>query len=236
MLSNKCGAIAGAAMLGTAALLGTNAANAIIDLDGVDQTVTFSKETLTATVDDEDNSSYYVVKGAGTQLNVVAKPGIEGDVMNRLVLTYTLENMVFTAASALNVTGTGTARRATGGMAGDSMVVYTMTRGLAVNDNFPITFEIEQLGILPDATGSITMILRDTTLAEQLALVPDLVDPGVHTAMEGNAVRVASSIMESEKAIDQVATVEDKFLKFGGQSRGAVGKGHHWFRCHASKC
>ena len=29
MLSNKCGAIAGAAMLGTAALLGTNAANAV---------------------------------------------------------------------------------------------------------------------------------------------------------------------------------------------------------------
>ena len=216
MLSNKFGGIAGAAMLGTAALLGTNAANALIDLDGTDQTVTFSKETLTATVDDPDYSSYYVVRGGnGGQLDVTAFARIEGDGSNRLVLTYTLENMIFTDGSNLEVGGVGTARKATGGMKGDSIVVYTATRGAAVDHDSPITLSIAELGILADAPGSITMMLRDTTLAEQLAGIPGVVDAGVHTATEGDAVRVASSIMESKIAIDQVATVQDKFLKFG---------------------
>ena len=49
MLSNKFGGIAGAAMLGTAALLGTNAANAVIDLEATtkdEPVVTFAMENL----------------------------------------------------------------------------------------------------------------------------------------------------------------------------------------------
>ena len=62
MLSKTPFRIAGAAMLGTVVFLGTNAANAEIDrLDDRTTAVTYAKETLTSTVDEEDNRSYYVV-------------------------------------------------------------------------------------------------------------------------------------------------------------------------------
>ena len=59
MLSNKFGGIAGAAMLGTAALLGTNAAYAI-KVNGGDDPAVYAKETVLATdAITEDDVMYY---------------------------------------------------------------------------------------------------------------------------------------------------------------------------------
>ena len=66
MLSNKSFGIAGAAMLGTVALLGTNAAYAVINLDEMDKSdpaVTYAMETITASVEGEDGGTYYTVDG-----------------------------------------------------------------------------------------------------------------------------------------------------------------------------
>ena len=66
MLSRKPLGVVGAAMLGIMALLGTNAANAVIDLDGDDTDgVTFAQETITSSLQGKDGTTYYVVDGGG---------------------------------------------------------------------------------------------------------------------------------------------------------------------------
>ena len=97
MLSKKSFGIAGAAMLGTVALLGTNAANAVIDLDDEDDaTVTFAQETVTETVG--TGGMYYMVSdtaGADGALNVQNQAGLGATQDTELVVTYMLEGMVF---------------------------------------------------------------------------------------------------------------------------------------------
>ena len=63
MLSNKSGAIAGAAMLGTAALLGTNAAYAI-KINNGDDPATYAMETVedTDAIDKEGTKYYHLMK------------------------------------------------------------------------------------------------------------------------------------------------------------------------------
>ena len=64
MLSRKPLRLFGAAILGIMALLGTNAANALIDLDGDDTNgVTFAQETITSSLTGKDGATYYVVDG-----------------------------------------------------------------------------------------------------------------------------------------------------------------------------
>ena len=61
MLSKKSMGIAGAAMLGTAALLGTNAAYAI-KADGGDEAVTYAMESVVKTgALEEDGTMYYLL-------------------------------------------------------------------------------------------------------------------------------------------------------------------------------
>ena len=69
MLSRKPLGVIGAAMLGIMALLMTNAANAVIGLDGDDTGgVIFAQETITSSLEGRDGTTYYVVKG-GTGAN-----------------------------------------------------------------------------------------------------------------------------------------------------------------------
>ena len=140
MLSNKLGAIAGAAMLGTAALLGTNAANGVINLSAeaamkVNAAETFAKETLKAKVDDD--SVYYVIDGGNDALDVTAELGLAGggDDDDDLIITVKLDGMVFTADSfdgaSLTVdSGTTTAvSESAGGDKGDTSATFAAKRG-----------------------------------------------------------------------------------------------------------
>ena len=102
MLSKKSFGIAGAAMLGTVALLGTNAANAAIMLDEDADPVVYATETVAATVDDGD--MYYTVAShdgtespnpAGDALDIRGVGGVGAAQDESLVVTFTLSGMVF---------------------------------------------------------------------------------------------------------------------------------------------
>ena len=76
MLSRKPLGIVSVAILGIMALLGTNAANAVISLDGDDMGgVTFAQETITSSLEGRDGATYYVVDGGVDELDVTAELG-----------------------------------------------------------------------------------------------------------------------------------------------------------------
>ena len=106
MLSKKSFGIAGAAMLGTVALLGTNAANAAINLDASAETemkaaVTFAMETITAEVESDMAGTFYQVRGRAvdnegdSQLDVESASGVGAAQDETLIIEYTLDGMVF---------------------------------------------------------------------------------------------------------------------------------------------
>ena len=100
MLSNKFGVIAGVAMLGTAALLGTNAANAIgIDSQGqVTSPVRYAQETLMKQASDNDDlAGHYTLTPAADAHDVVLG-GLTYGSTDNFNLTVTLIDMKFAAA------------------------------------------------------------------------------------------------------------------------------------------
>jgi hypothetical protein len=216
MLSKKSFGIAGAAMLGTAALLGTNAANAVIMLDAEDKSgrVTYAKETLlnssdrTVTVDDE---TYYVVDGGDDALDVSAMVGIGGTTGSNLIIRFDFENMVMTDDSdpmltVATATG-GSPQDATLRSGGEGMahVTFIVERIDAIESGDSIaTLTLEELAVSADANGSITMMVSD-----------DLPLPDVHPAKYPNAVGVAPAIDEMAVPRKPVALVKDEFMSFG---------------------
>ena len=102
MFRQKLTGIAAAATLGSAAILGAGVASAAIMIDetaAAMNTVTYAKETITADVDDHDG--YYIV-GMNTtadSLNVVGKVGTGIAGSTRLLLTFKMDGMIFTADS-----------------------------------------------------------------------------------------------------------------------------------------
>ena len=150
MLSNKSFGIAGAAMLGTVALMGTNAANAAINLDDTAENemkaaVTFAMETVTEEVKSDLAGTYYKVAGRAeaatvrdvSVLDVVSKVGVGAAQGETLVVTYELSGMVFgealvstylglrsTATAEDNQLGTGEVVLVTGGGSGESTATF----------------------------------------------------------------------------------------------------------------
>ena len=107
MLSNKSIGIAGVAMLGTIAMLGTTTAHAKFDLDAVKETtVYYGQETLTVrrkvggtqyyTVDTDMKKEDPILEDSGHLLYVVGKLGINAGT-DVVTVRYDLTNMIFTA-------------------------------------------------------------------------------------------------------------------------------------------
>ena len=141
MLSNKSMGIAGVAMLGTVAILGTNAANAVLDLDAAgtmdDATnaLVYAKETLTTkfkgTEDANEDMDYYRLEDASTDHDVSFESGIVSVMDETTILEITLEGLVFDAEDP--ALSNGWTRR-TGGARGETSATYSRTTPLGEND------------------------------------------------------------------------------------------------------
>ena len=97
MLSRKTLGVAGAAMLGAIAFLGTNVASAVINLEDGMGKVKYAKETLTTAGEfTMDGVKYYTVDNATTDmLDMSGKVGFNPSASVPVYVRFDLMNMVF---------------------------------------------------------------------------------------------------------------------------------------------
>ncbi len=164
MHSKKSFGIAGVAMLGTVALLGTSAANAVVDLSGDGDDIIFAMETVTETVDED--RMYHKVNGAsgtGTAvglLDIVGVAGVGASAATDLIVTFTLDGMVFGETLEdgdielyeVDSNGVRTTERtldsftrSKGGNEGDSEVVFSITTESGLGDH--VVLRVPSLGV-----------------------------------------------------------------------------------------
>ena len=215
-----CAAAALLAMSGAAhaiKIFDTTAPGSRADLTAAatNDSVTYASETLLTTMVTDaggDSTKYYNVGGTGTL--VLSLPGDvgadEGDVY---LVTLTLNGMVFRSPPVITVTsgiGTPDFSLATGGAAGDKMVVFRLTDGginpAATNINLAASYAVSGSG------GSATVTLTNQTLA---GLNIEGVS-GTKTHGPANVIKVASALKETPMASNLTATVESSFKKFAG--------------------
>jgi hypothetical protein len=233
MLSKTPFRVAGAAMLGTVALLGTNAANAQIDFDDRSTAVTYAMETLTSTIDKEDNRSYYVVTAAGggnaDALNLTAEQGVGGKEDDKMVVTISLDGLRFASTSALMLDSASSAVNAnqsavSGGTTGTDVAVFTFDHdSQATTPESMINVSLQAIGVDVNGTGSMTLTVRNKTLAEDLEGIPNTEGAATHTITLAGAVKVASALKENADPMSPTATVEHKFLSFDGNPLATLG-------------
>ena len=220
-IRNSFGA-AGAAMVGIMALLGANAANAVISLDGADTGgVTYAQETITSSSEGEDGTTYYLVDGGDgvgdlAVLDVTAMLGFGTVQGASLVVRYDFTGMILTADSltsaALTISGkegeplagTPSSTLRQGGKANDDYVVFLVTGFMgAVPDTAVLTLALENVAISAGG-GSIAMHVSD-----------DLSIPAETMASHSGAVNMASALRPVKMPVDPIALVAEKFLVFG---------------------
>ena len=217
MFRNKILGIAAAATLGSAAMLGSTAVNAQINLDATaaakaNPAVTFARETLTTKV--APDSMYYVVNGGATGLNVTVALGAAGggNDANNLSFTFELEGAVFsTPLTTASLTGTGLEDilMTSGGQRNDAMVVYTASRGTATTAT-EVTLAVTDLGIMSDGSASVEAMIVNR---EQQDLLGDT--GGTKTASYPGAVAVASGVKPDAMTATLTTEVARSYRDFG---------------------
>ena len=214
MLSRKTLGVAGAAMLGTMALMATNVANAVIKAGGTEAVgstygnVMFAKEDLLGTeagTHTEDGVKYYIVTNAGNALDIQAATALAPSASLPTYLRFELENMVF---------GAQVAGVASGGGPGQNFAVVQYTSGDANANRIlaPTT-----IGVLPDMSGSVS-VTEHVNALHALEGTNPLGNP----QMAENAVRVVDGIVETGMSSMSVAEVETGFTKFVSGTGGAA--------------
>ena len=228
MLSNKSLGIAGAAMLGSVALLGTNAANAAIDLSGKGDDIVFASETTDDMVG--DSGMYYEVNSdtgaaipAVNLLDIVGKIGVGATQDTQLIVKYTLEGMVFgsplTGDSielyAVNAEGSrdgsnllatnGQSSLSAGGGMGDSSATFSInTQTESTTANHELVLRVPALGV--SAGGG--------TAKMSVEFVHGLIDPSM--VGPSNMVKIESGVKAMADDINNpTAMVERGYLDFG---------------------
>ena len=204
-----------AAMLATvlgASLFGANAAKAVIDLDADEKpAVTYATETLATPVMDHDD--YYVVDAVGSNLNVLSMVGIGGPDGTFVTVRFDLGGMVFNTTPTLAIAGShGAASLRIGGNAGDAFVSFIASRSAATAATDVATLTVADFGVKPGVNGSVTITVTDS-----------VGDDAEYTASYTNAVRTMRALQEDAMPMDLEATVEQRFMSFGGESMGTVG-------------
>ena len=221
MLSRKTLGVAGAAMLGAVAFLGTNTASAVINLEDGMGTVKYAKETLTTGGElARDGVKYYTVTG-GAPINMSGELGFDPGGTD-LFVRFDLMNMVFgTALGDDSLSGATTSHVAGGAVTGsknDNWVVFranTPTEADEVVTLAPVT-----LGVMPDQPGSATMRVY-------LQVTDALAGNDDYFRMKEvpNAVSVTSGVKVTVTKGTDVADVAESFEKFVDNTATPAGVG-----------
>ena len=225
MLSRKTLGVAGAAILGSMALLVTNPANAVINLTPatgeVAGKVKIAGETLmmgdtnTTTV---GGVTYYHVTNDNMLLDIQVDRGIRSD--TAVYYRMSLENMVFAVAVTTVETESGDdGTIVSGGMAEDDHIVYSIPGAQAATDN--VTVKAPTFGVLPDMPANIKVeVYRDAFDAQASTNVIDSL-----TNMMSDAVTVGDGISERGTPGTSVADVSEDFMQFaGGDDTSQIGR------------
>ena len=222
MLSNKSWGIAGAAMLGTAALLGANAANAVITIDNgrVGGSVSYAKETLvTLTAELKDDlEGYYLLEEAGDADHNVTVPGVAYNMGDSLRVDVVLTNLKLGAdvaeADAISLpTGVAGDLRAVMNDLGSSTPSFAFEPGVdspADSADAAVTINLGDLAIAAGSeSGSISVTVVNRSDQDEFGG-----EFGITTASFPNAVKVVKGLVEGFEGNDVVAAVAEKFLLF----------------------
>jgi hypothetical protein len=210
MLSRKTLGVAGAAILGSMALLATNTANAQINLDTDMGKVTFAKETVTLsrTVDGE---TYYVVSGIGDNVDIVGMAGF--NLQENTLVDFTLTNMVFntslTETSLAAGAGNPTISRSSKGQSGDNTVRFLVQGGGDVEDTTDLTLNLVDIAVKDGARGSITMTVTDIALPTFFT----------NTATTSGAVSLSDALVVTTTPYNPIATIASDFKNFKVNAR-----------------
>ena len=212
MLSRKTLGVAGAAMLGAVAFLGTNTASATINLEDGMGTVKYAKETLTTAGEIMmDGTKYYTVTNGSNAQDMSGKLGFDPGGTD-LFVRFDLTNMVFaTTALGDGSLGGATTSHVAGGTVSasknDSWVVFRANTPTA--DDEVVTLAPTALGVMPDQPGSakIRVYLQVTD-----ALAGN--DDYFRMKEVPNAVSVTSGVKVTVAKGTDVADVAESFEKF----------------------
>ena len=227
MLSNTSLRIAGAAMLGTAALLGTNAANAQITLHDDMGAVSYARETVLTTgsldVGEGDAAVKHYLTGlatdGGREITVTSEIGIGAGASDRVLIAYTLTGMVFATDLAINA-GTGdqealqvdgedeNVRLLGGGKQKGNTALFQVTKAFNTTDTAVLSarFAISEAG-----SGNISMMARNVTLEGTPGVSADST---MNMESLAGAVKLVRALDESATKRTATATVDSGFQMF----------------------
>ena len=229
MLSRKTLGVAGAAILGSMALLATNTASAAIDLDKGTGGVKVAKETLldTATTTPTGTTTKYydLVEGTAADgaYDLTMKQGIVIPEGATLYLRIELMNMVFndtTATIAPDNAGTGTASLLSGATDGGNTVIVTLVGAAGTTADDVLTIPINSISVLPDAAGSVKTTLHRESLDASLGT------GALRTVMADNVVQVVDGLEEKSMSSGAMADVSSGFAMFDGNDKTSAQIGY----------
>ena len=219
MLSRNTLGVAGAAILGSAALLATNTASAGINID-TGAGVMVAKETLldsAITTPTGTTTKYYDLtegSAAGTY-DMMVKQGIPLGAGATLYLRIELMNMVFNGATgtlgvANSNTDSSTPALASGGGDEENVAVFSIAGDADSTANDILTISVESLSVLPDAAGSVKATLHRNAL--DAALGAD----AIRMVMADDVVKVVDGLEEKGTSSGSMSDVASGFSMFDG--------------------
>ena len=226
MLSRRTLGVAGAAILGSMALLVTNTANAVLNLTPATGEmagkVKIAKETLlmgAANTTTVGGVTYYNVTDSGTVLNVQMDRGVVAGA-TAVYYRMALENMVLVGADvSVADGGSGTAALVGGGTAEDNYILFSTAGAGAATDDLTVT--VNGLGVLPDMPGNIKVEVYRSVFDAQAQTNP--IDSLMQ--MMSGAVTVVDGISERGTPGMATAEVSEDFMQLtGGAETAQIGR------------
>ena len=217
MFRNKIFGIAAAATLGTAAMLGTNAANAIDIGDGsssVTAALSYAKETLAEKLQiAAKDTKYYTLTEVGTNHNVTFEAPVGAQTGQTTYATITLSGgLAFHSQLGTDALSPGFALVAGGGP-GENTVVFSSTAQITKDSD--VTLDAQFV-----TDGSASGMIAIDWLNETLDRLPNFSGAGSIPATK--IVSVVSGLAETAMAANLTATVASGFKSFKDTRSGAA--------------